>query len=540
MKMISTLLTLTAPAFAQAPVVLVSPGDQIFAGETVENIKSAAVDSSGRWIAQVESTSGEGILSSEGFVLLEDDPVPGMPGAFVSDIDSVERDNMGNTYCRLITTTPGVGSERVVLRNFNDVLVSSEDCLGGPGFSGVERLITMSQMEINASGDLVIIGIVNDPNASSNYDAIVLFDGAGGGAQGASLEVDGSQSPAGQTGIVNVFLTLPDSVVLGDGGDLLWSASISGPPSFVATYAAPAELLAEEGQPSPVPGRNWDSPFIPTVEVNAGGTRLVSGLLDGSPATDRVYLLDGQPVLQEGDPAPAIAGSNYVILGNNPQLTDGGEIIHAARLSGQPFSQDRMILADDEILVQEGLTITSDGQTVDSMDLTDLRASGDGRWVLFGARLDGDNASSLLLLERAPELGQSYCSAEPNSTGSSATTRATGSLQIGDQDFRLLCDGMPVLQPGFFLASLTQGDVPFAGGSQGRLCLGGTIARFNSQVQNSGSGGNIAIQVDLLAIPLTPSVAVQSGETWSFQTWFRDMNPGQTSNFALPVAVTFQ
>jgi hypothetical protein len=30
------------------------------------------------------------------------------------------------------------------------------------------------------------------------------------------------------------------------------------------------------------------------------------------------------------------------------------------------------------------------------------------------------------------------------------------------------------------------------------------------------------------------------GETWSFQAWFRDVNPGVTSNFTDGVAVTLR
>ena len=35
------------------------------------------------------------------------------------------------------------------------------------------------------------------------------------------------------------------------------------------------------------------------------------------------------------------------------------------------------------------------------------------------------------------------------------------------------------------------------------------------------------------------NLAVQAGETWLFQLWFRDVNPGNTSNFTDGIAITF-
>jgi hypothetical protein len=41
-------------------------------------------------------------------------------------------------------------------------------------------------------------------------------------------------------------------------------------------------------------------------------------------------------------------------------------------------------------------------------------------------------------------------------------------------------------------------------------------------------------------MPLTPTVGVAPGESWSFQAWYRDNNPTPTSNFTDASTVTFQ
>lgn len=48
------------------------------------------------------------------------------------------------------------------------------------------------------------------------------------------------------------------------------------------------------------------------------------------------------------------------------------------------------------------------------------------------------------------------------------------------------------------------------------------------------------VTVDPNSLPLDHPAAVRGGQTWYFQAWFRDANPGSTSNFTDGVAVTFE
>jgi Right handed beta helix region len=136
-----------------------------------------------------------------------------------------------------------------------------------------------------------------------------------------------------------------------------------------------------------------------------------------------------------------------------------------------------------------------------------------------------------------PAIGANYCAATLNSTGQAASIAAYGVAQAGGQPLFLRADQLPANQFGLFLTSSTQG---FVGGvGQGNLCLGGSIARFASQMQSSGEAGVLAITVDTNALPFAPPLAIQPGETWSFQAWFRDANPMPTSNLTDGVAATF-
>ena len=135
-------------------------------------------------------------------------------------------------------------------------------------------------------------------------------------------------------------------------------------------------------------------------------------------------------------------------------------------------------------------------------------------------------------------LGTTYCGpANANSSGGPAAISATGSTSVAANDVTLAATGLPTGEFGYFLNSLTQGFVQNPGNSQGNLCLGGSIGRYNTQIQNSGSAGQISVQIDLANTPTpTGTVAIAVGETWNFTCWFRD---GASSNFTEGLTISF-
>ena len=121
-----------------------------------------------------------------------------------------------------------------------------------------------------------------------------------------------------------------------------------------------------------------------------------------------------------------------------------------------------------------------------------------------------------------------------DSTGLPGVIRALG-LGGANDDFFLTADRLPIDLPGYFLTSMTPA-FPFTPpGSQGYLCLGGNIGRYNASI---GQGPSFTLQIDLTSMPVNPPVPVQPGETYGFQAWYRDA--GSTNNFTDAVSVTFQ
>ena len=141
-------------------------------------------------------------------------------------------------------------------------------------------------------------------------------------------------------------------------------------------------------------------------------------------------------------------------------------------------------------------------------------------------------------------VGTSYCSpAVPNSTGLPGRSLALGSPVAAANDLTLQASSLPPGSFGYFIASELPGIPSVAGGSTGRLCLGGFIGRFigPNQVLPADPGGVIALPIDLTGLPTAlGTTSASPGDTWYFQLWHRDGVAGTvTSNFTDAVAVTF-
>ncbi len=138
-------------------------------------------------------------------------------------------------------------------------------------------------------------------------------------------------------------------------------------------------------------------------------------------------------------------------------------------------------------------------------------------------------------------LGEPICLAEPNSTGTGGVLRAFGSASAFRNDLTLRAASLPDGAFTMFLASEAQGTPTTPMGSVGRLCIGGTIARFVSLI-GPATGGVYSRQIDTQSVPLPPTFMdrIRGNETWYFQAWFRDTSPsGPTSNFTSGILIRF-
>ena len=132
---------------------------------------------------------------------------------------------------------------------------------------------------------------------------------------------------------------------------------------------------------------------------------------------------------------------------------------------------------------------------------------------------------------QAGAVGISFCLNSANSTGSAALLIGRGSEFAADDDITLTASGLPTNRVVLLAVSASTDAIPFAGGSQGTLCLGGAIGRYSGQVANSGATGSVDLSLDLSSIPVPGGpTAAMAGDTWIFQAWYQD------SVFGIPVS----
>ncbi len=188
----------------------------------------------------------------------------------------------------------------------------------------------------------------------------------------------------------------------------------------------------------------------------------------------------------------------------------------------------------------------------DGTSITNMREESASLVSADGSRLDylvsfGEDAAGELYLidldgqvfRLASDCGQisHYCTSNPNSSGSAARIGAAGSLDPAANDLHLSGFDLPPGQFGYFLFSATTGFTPGFGGSQGNLCLSAPLVRFSKDILSVDTAGRVLFQPDLANLP--QNSVFKPGSTWHFELWFRDNNPGPTSNTSDGLSVTF-
>ena len=123
-------------------------------------------------------------------------------------------------------------------------------------------------------------------------------------------------------------------------------------------------------------------------------------------------------------------------------------------------------------------------------------------------------------------IGSNYCMQEVNATGVVGTMSGFGQTSIAANDITITASNLPLNQFGIFVCSDTQGFVPFAGGtSNGNICLGGVIGRYQSagQILSSGATGTYSLTINVNTIPQGGGIlAVSAGLGVNFQSWHRE------------------
>ncbi|MEM6675019.1 MAG: hypothetical protein AAF726_19375 [Planctomycetota bacterium] len=306
-------------------------------------------------------------------------------------------------------------------------------------------------------------------------------------------------------------------------------------------YRVDGDVEIQNGDPAPLPGATYRTPTSTFSSSGfavsrSGRLGLLATVESGGVTTEIVASGDvlvteiGQSPIGTNDPAvafPAGAGFDMTLDEELAWVARDENLDYVVYLEGERLLAPGMPI-DGSTLVRAGVGSGQPGfvhpLSTNGGFLTEIVELADGR-------------RGLLLMQRS--IGASLsCGTVPHSGGVTAAIDATGSDLAGGKPLTLVATDLPSGTFGIFLTSR----VFDAGGmsvASGQLCIAGTIGRIPG-VLGSGTAGSFELDVDTQRLPQSILTAAQPGETWYFQTWFRDANPTPTANFSDTVAVAFR
>jgi len=153
---------------------------------------------------------------------------------------------------------------------------------------------------------------------------------------------------------------------------------------------------------------------------------------------------------------------------------------------------------------------------------------------IYARSVSGNGVINGVQIVRVDEVGTSFCTSSPNSTGVAAELTAFGRTGVEASDLTLRAGPIGAGQPAIFFYGQEEAEVPFGNGTR---CVGGQVHRLYPFAL-SDTTGYVTRDLDLAHPVLEGHWSPLS--TWKFQAWFRDPAAGD-SGFDLSngLSITF-
>jgi hypothetical protein len=535
---------LSLPAVAQRNVASVLRiGNTVANGDTITGFRNLRTNDLGQWAVIVQTNNASpqadarALLSGQ-LLLREGQAAPGTTSQTIDELVDLDLSDDGRVAL-VVEATHGF-----IVYVDDHLVLHENDAATASGFGPNARFVDVVKVNLNANDQILLRCRVIDPAATpQNLICLVRLDlGPGGAVLSQTLYARTGDILPGVADPLQTFSAADNALSFNDSAQGTWAGRLiaGATPGIEVAYENNTTLMFQGGATASLGGRTFlDVPVEATARSMTGAAAYAALLDPSNTDNDELIVLDNNVYLREGQPFTALPGAPVIdSLGlSTLYLTDAGEVVCFVSLGaggtlGQAFVRGNDVLLRTGDVIFGGEEIVAIGSVEHGFDVSD-----NGQYALALALLD---SATFALLYVQEALGTSYCAAQTNSTGQRAITQAQGLSLAYTNRLRLLTTDAPAGSFGYYITSRTQGDVLFPGGSSGRICLAGSIGRFVTQVGQVSAAGTFAILPDLAVMPTNPNVAVQPGETWNFQMWFRDAGPvGATSNFSLPVSVEF-
>ncbi|MEM9803414.1 MAG: hypothetical protein AAGA20_24055, partial [Planctomycetota bacterium] len=294
--------------------------------------------------------------------------------------------------------------------------------------------------------------------------------------------------------------------------------------------------------------------------LNRGDVYVSLCARDTSYATNQISSMEDFDVsLEQSAPRIASDGTNFLLTYvESSWSNDNGVDTDVFMLSGgvgEAANDGYIALGERHRLLDDGTLRQADVAVCTQFDggRSIIGTGGMAVWIAGAGITGGFLRGFRLDVATSPPftnnpVGLQYCEANPHADSEDGGRRSSWLAAFSDDQsigslMTLRCTDMKRDAFGYFLCSLTTGDVNMPGGSAGRLCLGGDIGRsVGGTIGSTGPEGELSVIFTPTQLPQpTGVVSAAPGETWAFQCWHRDVQNGAaTSNFSNGCRVRFR
>jgi len=540
------LLACASAAGAQTPVVLVRDMDVIPGVGNVTSIDNLAVNASGSWIVEADtdnpSSAVDGVLIKDGGILLRQGNALVAPaGAVLSSFDAVTLNAAGQSAWNLFLTVPAGGDSGIY---FGSTLVILEgDTSTSSSFSPGTVYTGFFETKFNDARRTLIVASVDDPLIATTTDrAMVLadLDPLGALLTETVLHKEGDLVAGIPIETITDFGTGPHDFALNNSGAALYSADLTGSTTNDGVILLDTTVIAREGDASPVAGRNYETLYARHLDLGDSGDYVFIANLDGATTDDDVIVKNNSVVIaREGSGLPAIGAFTITSFGTGPVRIDAaGNVFWYGDWNDPDTTRDTGIFRNGELLVQEGVTLTSGGEIVTAIAAVQdsFSISPDGRWLVFEGRVGAGTVDAAFLVDVGAQV-TSFCFGDGSATAcpcgnfgatgngcassvapGGANLAASGVSSISNDSLVLAGSSMPNSSALYFQGTAQQNGGLGTTFGDGLRCAGGSIIRLATKF-NVGGASQFPVGGD-------PTVSVRglvaSPGKRTYQVWYRN------------------
>lgn len=391
---------LASPVLSQTWVILplAVEGDVQADGSLLTSVRDIVVSGDLDWRAvigtdHVDNDLDRLVIGPAGLVQQENQALAFPAGTVIDDFLGMDMDGAGNLLQRVNLDGPNIpGSFDGALLLNGQVILQEGDPCNAPQLGPGSFYRTLRSVSFANNGKILISASIDDsaiPGNTEDAMLLVTIDSNGSIVAEEALAVEGHGPTSGPT--TDVYYTAQSTDVNGI-GQHIFSSQVDFLLAGIRDVIQVGPLtVATEGFASTQPGRFWLDISGEPVTINNNGSYAFWGEITGAPASAELIVKDGVKFKQLNDPMPGMPGLVITdFRSGTMDLADDGSLLWYAEWDSGDLSKDSGLLVNDQLIVQEGVTMVG-GLVIDTLAsaTNSYFITDNGNSVVFEANLSG-------------------------------------------------------------------------------------------------------------------------------------------------------